>query len=345
MRRTARPGTIVFMGDPAAAGVERWSSTAFHEEATAWVHDVCARLGGAPSGVVEQPHNRPWSSAIRFDATSGPLWFKVSGPGTRHEPALVDVLSRLVPGLVAEVLATDTERGWSLTRDAGPVLRQTAEPGQLWSVWEEILPRYAEAQILLAAHVGELLATGTPEVSPRTLPDQAESLLKELSAVGVEEGGLTAQEAEAVAARLPAYTSWCTELAGSGIPDSLQHDDLHSSNICWGGTVEASRVIDWGDASVGNPLGTMLCTLNSIGFHATVELEDPRVLRVRDAYLEPFTRYAARSDLVRHVALSRRVGCVGRALSYKAALLGEPVASHQELEFPVRAWFLELLEG
>ena len=31
---------------------------------------------------------------------------------------------RLVPGLVPEVLAVDAERGWSLSRDAGPVLRE-----------------------------------------------------------------------------------------------------------------------------------------------------------------------------------------------------------------------------
>jgi len=308
------------------------------------VREVCRPLGIDLTGVRTQPHFRSWSSAIRFETTGEPLWFKVNGPGSRHEPPLVDLLSRLVPDLVADVLATDSSRGWSLTRDAGPVMRVTAPPDQLWSQWEGVLQRYAHAQILLASHVPELLATGTTEVSPGTLPDQAARLLDELSRLSPEEGGFTVEETESVSAALPAYHAWCAELAGVGIPISVQHDDLHSSNVCWGGTVGTARIIDWGDASVGHPLGTMLCTLNSIGHHAGLGLDDSCVLRVRDAYLEPFTTYAARPDLVRCVELARRVGCVARALSYQAALLGEPLSAHAEEDFPVRGWFLELLE-
>ena len=66
------------------------------------------------------------------------------------------------------------------------------------------------------------------------------------------------------------------------------------------------RIIDWGDASVGHPFGTMLATLNSIAFHAGVlradrRMDDPRVLRIRDAYLEPFTSLGSRKELLRWV--------------------------------------------
>jgi hypothetical protein len=93
----------------------------------------------------------------------------------------------------------------------------------------------------------------------------------------------------------------------------------------------------------------MLATLNSIAFHAGTYVDGrpaptPELLRVRDAYLEPFTRYAARADLVRCVDLARRTGCVGKALAYRAALAGEPLSTHAEREFPVRDWFLGLLE-
>jgi hypothetical protein len=36
---------------------------------------------------------------------------------------------------------------------------------------------------------------------------------------------------------------------------------------------------------------------------------------------------------------------VTRALSYRRSLLGEPVATHRELDFPVRGWLLELFEA
>jgi hypothetical protein len=345
MRNRPRPGTIVAMeATGAGSGVTHWTSAAFHHEASAWVREVCAPHGIELTGTPEQPHCRPWSSALRFDSTAGPLWFKVNGPGTRHEPRLLDVLARLVPDLVAEVLATDTGRGWSLTRDAGPVMRTTAEPEQLWSSWEGVLQRYAAAQIRLSAYLPELLATGTPELTPVTLPGRAAALVKQLTGPAEDEGGLSPEQAEALNARLPEYDAWCAELAASGIPGSIQHDDLHSSNICWGGSVASARVIDWGDASVGHPLGTMLCTLNSVAHHAGLDIDDAEVRRLRDAYLEPFTAYAGRVDLVRYVGLARRVGCVTRALSYQLAFEGEPVRTQAEFEFPVREWFLELLE-
>ena len=167
----------------------------------------------------------------------------------------------------------------------------------------------------------------------------------------IEDGGLTPEQARGLERALPAYDRWCAELAASPIPDSLQHDDLHSNNVCWPGDVDdlsSVRIIDWGDASVGHPFGTMLATLNSIAFHAGalhVDRDmDPRVLRVRDAYLEPFTLLSRRDELLRWVELARSTGCVTRALAWERALQEAPQSVITEHEFPVRGWLLELLE-
>lgn len=324
---------------------EDWTGPAFHAKARDWVRQVCASHGLLLEEGLHQPHCRPWSSAIRFGTDRGPVWFKVNGRGTRHEGALVAALAGLEPDLVPVVLAVDADRGWSLTRDAGPVMRTFSTPDGLWWHWARLLRRYAEAQLRIAEHAAGLLSTGVPEVSPATLPGQAEELVEQLSAVGPGEGGLTDDERHSLQRRLPAYASWCAELEESGIPVSVQHDDLHSSNVGWAGSAETARILDWGDASVGFPLGTMLCTLNSIAYHAGCELDDARVTRVRDAYLEPFKELADGEALVRYVHVARRVGCVARALSYRAALLDQPVATHAEYDFPVRGWLLEMLES
>lgn len=326
------------------SNIDLWSGVAFQEAAQVWVEAVCEEVGLALTGAFEQPHCMPWSSAFSFQSNDGSLWFKVNAVGTRHEPALVGVLAQLVPDLMPTVLATDPERGWSLTRDAGPTLRSTAPPDQLWTDWEGIVGRYAEAQVQLAHDVPALLATGVPEVTPATLPTLFAELVDRLSKRDVALGGLADAQTRTLQDRLPAYEELCVELAESGVPSSIQHDDLHSSNICWAGSVESARVIDWGDASVGHPLGTMLCTLNSIAHHAMCEVEDPRVARVCDAYLEPFTRYASLSALRRCVTSARTTGCVTRALSWRSALLKQPVSISAGLEFPVRGWLLELLD-
>ncbi|RYU10621.1 aminoglycoside phosphotransferase family protein [Nocardioides iriomotensis] len=324
--------------------VDLWSSTAFHEEARAWVQEQARPLGIRLTGAWEQPHNRPWSSAMSFESDAGRLWFKVNGPGIRFEAALVDLLGKVVPDLVPEVLAADHERAWSLTRDAGPTLRSVAPPEELWAWWEGIVVRYAEAQLVLADHRDAMLAAGVSEASPATLPAQTRALVEELAARTPDDGGLTREEVAGLEALLPEYDAWCAALAASGVPDSAQHDDLHSSNICWTGAVETARVIDWGDTSVGSPIATMLCTMNSLAFHAGCEVDDPRVLRVRDAYLEPFTAYADRAELVELVTLARRTGAVTRAMSYQHAFHGEPRSAEAEMDWPVRGWLLELHE-
>lgn len=322
-----------------------WSSEAFLSVISAWVAGAADEAGVVLTGEREQPHVRPWSSAVRFGAEDGDLWFKVNGPGTRHESGLLSVLAQLEPGIGPSVLASDPARGWSLMRDAGPILRTVAPPEGQWDLWPAVLARYAEAQVRLAEHPEAVLATGLPLVTPRNLPFRLRELVGELGAVAPDDGGLTTEERLRLESRFEEYDDWCSELEHSGIPSSLQHDDLHSGNICWSGSPGSARMIDWGDASWGHPLGAMLVTLNSIAWFAKVELDDPRVRAARDAYLEPFTRYAVHRELVRYTDLARRTGCVTRALSYRAALVGEPLDTHRERDFPVRGWLLELLES
>ncbi|MEO5709110.1 MAG: phosphotransferase [Nocardioidaceae bacterium] len=329
--------------------VEEWTSAPFHDEVRTWVGDRLAEHGLRLTGEWEQPHARTWSSAIRFGTTAGRVWFKVNGVGTAHEASLVRLIDELVPGLVPEVLAVDASRGWSVSRDAGPMLRASKPPEELWDAWEGVVARYAEAQIVLSGHREAVLATGVVEVSPATTPALARALVAELSAASVDEGGLSDEQSQQLAGVLPALDAWCAELAETGVPDSVQHDDLHSANVCWPGTLPAARIIDWGDSSWGHPFGTMLATLNSIAFHAGVHVDgqpvtDRSVLRVRDAYLEPFTTYAGRAELHRAVDLARRTGCVAKALSYRAAMAGATVEAQAEHDFPVREWLLGLLD-
>jgi hypothetical protein len=333
--------------------VALWTSSAFIEEARDWVAAHLARRGSRLTGEWEQPHARVWSSTIRFETTEGRVWFKANGSGTAYEASLIALLGELCPGLAPEVLAHDSARAWSLTRDSGPVLRSIVGLEAMWPYWERLLPRYAEAQLALAEHKARFLISGMPELGPAQLPLECRRLLAELATTPTEEGGLTREQASDVERLLPLYDDWCAELAASQLPDTLQHDDLHSNNICWSGDVDdlsSARIIDWGDACIGHPFGTMLATLNSIAFHAGMldndrgGIDDPRVLGIRDAYLEPFTDHGSREELVRWVALARSTGCVSRAISWEKAVRDAPNTVGAEHEFPVRGWLLELLE-
>jgi hypothetical protein len=307
-----------------------------------WVSSQVSVLGGTLTDAGTAHGHRAWSQTTVFGTTLGRVWFKANARGTAHEPRLHRLLARLVPDLLPALLAVDEPHGWSLLGDAGPTLRTVAGVEAQPATWERLLPRYAQAQLDVAAHREDVLRAGVPERSPTTLPGQAAALVAELSTLAEDRGGLGPDRRAALEARLPAYGRWCADLGGSGLPDTIQHDDLHSANVCVDG--DTVRILDWGDASLGHPFGTLLVTLNSVAHHAGLDPQDPVVLRVRDAYLEPFTVYAERRDLVQLVDRARQAGRVTRALAWRAALATEPPEAHAEWDFPVRGWLEEILQ-
>jgi Phosphotransferase enzyme family len=338
--------------DGAPDPVAVWTSSAFIESARSWVAAQLVPGGIRLTGEWQQTHARVWSSTIRFETTAGRVWFKVNGPGTAYEAKLVALLDELCPGLAPQLLGYDDAVAWSITRDGGPMLRSKTKPDELWGYWERLLPRYGEAQLALAADRSRMLACGAPDRGPVQLPLEFDRLLDKLASQPIEQGGLTRQQAAALERVLPAYEGRCAELAASPVPDSLQHDDLHSNNVGWPGEMadlSSVRIIDWGDASIGHPFGTMLATLNSIAFEAGVPVDgrqfhDSRLLRLRDAYLEPFSSLCGVEELRRSVGLARSTGCVTRALAWEGALQEAPLSMIAKYEFPVRTWLLELLE-
>ena len=62
-----------------------------------------------------------------------------------------------------------------------------------------------------------------------------------------------------VRAILPEYAERCELLAAFGIPETIQHDDLHDGNVF----VRDGRNLffDWGDSCVSHPFHTLVVTL------------------------------------------------------------------------------------
>jgi hypothetical protein len=320
-------------------GYRDWATDAFHDEVRAW---AAQSLDAELTGEFEQPHVRPWSSAIRLGTTGGPVWFKVNAPATAYEAALIERLNEWTPRLAPRLLAQDLRRGWSIVEDAGPVMRSLAEPDELWSLWAEVLEGYADAQILLAPRAQEFLAAGVPDLNPAITTDLATDLVVRLSAIPIEEGGLTDDEADALRRALRSVERGCERLEALGIGVSINHDDLHTSNICWGD--DGFRIIDWGDTVIGHPFGTMLATVNSVAWHAKCERDDPRIESLVATYLAQFSDFGTVEELRPLVADARTVGCVSKALSYERSFTAADLEAEADEEFPVRGWLLELLE-
>ena len=189
--------------------------------------------------------------------------------------------------------------------------------------------QYAALQMQAAPHAAEMLATGAPDRRLESLPAQLEELLADESALAVGAAhGLTPVEHAHLIARLPAFAAQCAELAGLGIPATIDHSDFHDANIL----IDAGRYrfIDWGDACVAHPFLTVLITLRSIAYGQGLEEDDPMLHDLRDLYLAQWSAYGAADELRRALALARPMAMVNRALTWRQALLMLPPDQHGE---------------
>jgi len=314
-----------------------WGDPRWRAAAGGWVRERLAGLGTPVTGGIEQIRVRPWSVTYRAASAAGPRWFKANATGCAYEAGLAEALGRWTPGSVLAPLAVDAGRGWLLSADAGPTLRDElggAPAERLLAVWAEMLQRYAALQRSLAGRAGEMLALGVPDLRVPTMPAHLAALLDD-PAVRADLG---VERLAAVEASAPALGEWCADLDGDGIPASLQHDDLTDANVF----VDDFRFFDWGDASVAHPFGSLLV---GIGFAAHVlELPAgaPELTRLRDAYLEPWSDLATPAALRRSASLAWRVTRVSRALAWRRALHDAALPVGEDFRTAVADWLAEL---
>ncbi len=294
-----------------------WTGPDFHEPALAWA----ASYGVA--GPTTQPHLRPWATALRIDSADGVVWLKAGGVGTSYEARLVRALVAYGAPHLLTPLAIDVERGWLLLPDGGPTLRSVLDRDPSLAHWERVLPKYAALQ----RAVEHRALPGTEDHSPRRLPELLDQLLRDLP-VGPR------AELEALQ---PRFAQWCDELATCGIPATLQHDDLHDNNV-----FSRDVFFDWGDAALAFPFSSLLVTLRSVAARWALAPGAQELVRLRDAYLEPWTDRHSRTELELLALLATRVGKVGRSRAWQRALTG--VADPGEPAEAAPGWLEELLE-
>ena len=263
-------------------------------------------------------------------------------PTQAFEVAVVETLAARRPDLVPPLLAADLERGWMLQGDGGTRLREILEETRDFGVWERILPLYAELQMGVAADRDRLLADGVPDRRLASLPGQFEGVLADSDALET----LTEGERLRLAALAPRIQADCRELAEYGLPETIQHDDLHDGQVF----VRNGRYLffDWGDACVSHPFFTLVVTLAVLAYRLELDHDAPELDRFRDAYLEPWTRFRPRSELEQAYPLSYRLGVLCRGLTWRSviAVLPRPLRDEEADAVPERMrMLLEVYEA
>ena len=125
---------------------------------------------------------------------------------------------------------------------------------------------------------------------------------RELGSFGCRQRGLDELRSEA-----PQLAPLCDELEALGIPDTLVHGDLHHGNMLVSG--ERTAVIDWSDAAIGHPF---------LDLAPALWIGEEHRDALADAYLEGWSEFGTKDELLRAAAIGEALGCVYQAISYRA---------------------------
>ena len=287
---------------------------------------------------------RPWAEIWRLDAATGRWWLKVNAAGTAYEARLLPELARMGSSLVPDSRSHPTEP-WCLVADAGQSARdalQGAEPNGRIGFWTGVLPQYADLQ--RSAEPAALRSIGMPDLSAGVLLDRFDEVTTDqrwfTADVAPE---LSRNDWEQIRGCRPLLAEAAARLVDAR-PATVQHDDLHDANV-FGGPAGV-RIIDWGDASLAHPFGTLLITLDVLAAQLECPRDDPQLSLVRDAYLEVWrTGGESTAEQHRELDLAVRTGGLARAAAWRRAL-GSPEAG-QQLDFAdaVAHWMVRLAQA
>jgi hypothetical protein len=164
---------------------------------------------------------------------------------------------------------------------------------------------------------------GVTDMRPHVMPGRLDEALETVGRALVDQGdGRDRDVLREVAARREIYELWCEDLAAAPGGASLDHNDLHPWNMLVPDLdrPDEVRFYDWGDAVIAHPFACMLVPLGWTQRRLAADLYGPDVLRVRDAYLEPFSDLAPHGELVGALECACRVGKVARALTWARAV-------------------------
>jgi hypothetical protein len=277
---------------------ERWRDPEWLAEAMGWVDQRLTEAGRPRTGDPDQVHVRPWATAIKVPTDQGPAWFKANTEELAHEVVVTHLLAERVPDRVPPLIADDPARGWLLMEDGGTRLREVIAQERDMSRWVDVLDGAADVARAMEPDVQRLIAAGVPDRRLAVLPDRYAEL--------VDSADVEQRFRDAV----PRVREMAEELASYGVPETLQHDDLHDGQVFVTG--ERQLILDWGDAVVSHPFFTLSVTLEGVIAWGLDDVENSvDIAPLAAGYLRRYN--PDRPELADAIPLALRLGWACRA--------------------------------
>jgi Phosphotransferase enzyme family len=291
------------MGAPLPALALPWWRPGWLTEVEDWLLPRMQRLGYTATGSLEGLKSSYTSGVVQVPATPADLYLKVMARPLAHEARLLPILAEQDASHFPTVLVADTQEGWVLMRNMGG--RPLGSDVPVWR-WEEIARAYGQLQVASVPLVDRWLAMGCLDLRLTRFEEEMDFLFAH---VPERMQGLNEQlsrpilvDSAALQARAAEFKRIASELAGYGLPWSLEHGDFHAGNVRV--TEDGCIFYDWSHACVTFPLSGLGDLLyDDDWFPDQPDFSD----RVRDAYLQPWTAYAPMHRLQAAFNLSQRL--------------------------------------
>ncbi|HEX8918820.1 MAG TPA: phosphotransferase [Chloroflexota bacterium] len=282
-----------------------WLQPGWMADVSAWINEQLGRLATEITGPIEQTHIRPWSTVLRVPVTGGEVFFKAPMRALGYEVPLTRDLARWHPECTLPVLAADAERRWMILPDGRQRLRELVREEGTIRHWDELLPVYAALQIDLVSRSEELRRLGVHDRGLRQIPYLTGCILRDRAVLHIgEPDGLTEEELVMLTSYLPRIAEWCRALADCGVPESLNHGDLHDGNIF---VLDGRyRFLDWSDCGITHPFFSLRTAMISV--ETTLGWEEGAPLEpLWRAYREPWTEFVPGEQLDAAFELAQRL--------------------------------------
>ncbi|HEY0006863.1 MAG TPA: phosphotransferase [Pyrinomonadaceae bacterium] len=320
-----------------------WAREGWFEEAAGWIKKELAGKGLALAGPIEQRRNWFRSSILRA-RTSGPdLYFKAGPPQVFGcEAALTSRLAQKYPAKLPRLLAVEAARNWLLMEDFGKVTLSEIKDAARWA---EALRGYALIQIEQIEEVDQLLALGCPDLRLAVMEASVDELLADplLPLTGRQWSRLSELELAELRGLIPSLKRMCARLKSYGLPETLDHGDLHDRNIIV--TERDCLYFDWSDACLTHPFFGLSIFFRFQEFENFLP-DVPRVReRLRDAFLSPWTSFGPMRSLVEAYELAYSLAPLHHALLYQRVILPKlEQAARWETDNMLPFWLRTLLK-
>ena len=329
-----------------------WQARGWFEQVKNWIETQIQNQNIATIGPLEQINPKYGACIMTVQTTIGKVYFKAVHSMFAREAPLTLFLATHYPGQFARVLAIDAGRHWLLTGSGGDqLLFHVAEI----EVWQTALRQYAQLQIDMVCQTDILQELGCPDASLLELERQLDSMLADHDVLMIgQPDGLSQAQLDKLLALAPGFKTDFERLATFNLPMTLEHGDFHLGNILVADN--GVKFIDWADATMSHPFFSLTRFLtyaagylNSKAWASHPFQTIPDLLtRLRDAYLQPWTRYETLERLVAAYELAIPLALLQHALNLyqleftkTGAVLGQTGARWER--FTGVPYFLKLL--